>query len=47
MSDRCWFAVHVRKEDVRAFQKIVLDDSGCEEASKYQRAVYFLDSDAD
>ena len=50
MSDRCWFEVHVRKEDASAFRELVVHGSSYEEApaeDHYPNAVYLLDSDAD
>lgn len=52
MSERTWFAVHVRKRDARAFRKIVFEPSSCQyeeepPEDEYSNAKYYVDIFAD
>ena len=49
MGDRCWFEVHVRREDAQPFRDLVFNGLDCEEDSPndyYPHAVYFRDPEA-
>ena len=49
MSDRCWFAVHVRKEDAQLFRKLVADEGSLVEEPPdpcHPNAVFFRDPEA-